>query len=134
MVENTVVKEPLTDAMVEVGAELTRRLDEAGMSPDIALWLFDSEVNEWRLLFSSPEIGTQGRRPMYERIHIALRELGDKASALPRFAIGLLAPHAELVRRLKAGVPTGAGIARIRFKKNVADGRYIDDALIYRVA
>jgi hypothetical protein len=37
--ENTVVKDQLTDAMVEVGAELTRKLDEAGVLTEAALWL-----------------------------------------------------------------------------------------------
>ena len=31
MAENAVVKDQLTDAMVEAGAELTRKLDESGM-------------------------------------------------------------------------------------------------------
>ena len=138
MAEKILVKEMLTDAMIEAGAELIRKLDEAGMPPDVALWMFDPEVNEWRLLFSAPGIDTHGRRPMYDQIHVALDELGDRASALPGHAIGLLAPHAELVRSLKAGTRTGDGVARLRFKRNVpggsASGSYIDDALIYRVA
>jgi hypothetical protein len=133
--ENTVVKDQLTDAMVEAGAELTRKLDESGMLTSAALWLFMPEINEWRLLFTSPEVSAQGPRKVYERIRVALEELGDKASAAPlcnRFAT--LDPNAELVQLLKIAIRTGPEVGRIRFSKNVINGHFIDDALIYRVA
>ncbi len=61
MAENTVVKDQLTNAMVEAGAELTKKLDEMGVATTAALWLFEPEVNEWRLVFASPEVTTRGR-------------------------------------------------------------------------
>ena len=76
MAENAVVKDRLTDAMVEAGADLTRKLDE----------------------------------------------------------IGLLDQNAELVKLLRIAIHTGPGIGRIRFSKNVINGHFIEDALIYRVA
>jgi hypothetical protein len=48
--------------------------------------------------------------------------------------IGVLDAEADLVRLLKAAVGTGPGISRIRFSKNVINGHFIDDALIYRAA
>jgi hypothetical protein len=134
MAENAVVKEQLTDAMVEAGAELTRKLEESGMQTTAALWLFDPEINEWRLVFASPEVSAEGPRKVYERIRLALEELGDKASAAPFSVIRLLDPNAELVKLLKTAVRTGSGVGRIRFSKNVINGHFIDDALIYRVA
>ena len=134
MGKKIVVMEPLTDAMVEAGAELIRKLDEAGMPPDIALWRFNRDVSEWRLLLSSPAIGTEGPRRMYEQIHVAIKELGDKASALPFLPVNLVAPHSDLVKHLKAETPTGPGLDRRRLRTRVSDGRYIDNALIYRVA
>ena len=134
MAENTVVKDQLTDAMVEAGAELTRKLDEAGLLTNAALWLFVPEINEWRLLFASPEVSVQGSRKVYEQIRVALEQLGDKASAAPLSAIGLLDQNADLVKVLKIAIRTGPGIGRVRFSKNVINGHFIEDALIYRVA
>jgi hypothetical protein len=134
MAENAVVKDQLTDAMVEAGAELTRKLNESGMHTTAALWLFDPEINEWRLLFASPEVSAEGPRKVYERIDSALEELGDKASAAPFSVIRLLDPNAELVQLLKTAIRTGSGVGPIRFSKNVINGHFIDDALIYRIA
>ena len=134
MAENAVVKDQLTDAMVEAGAVLTRKLDESGMPTSAALWMFNPEINEWRLLFASPEVSAQGPRQVYERIRVALEELGDKAAAAPLSVIGLLDPNAELVQLLRIAIRRESGVGRIRFSKNVINGRFIDDALIYRVA
>ena len=67
--EGAMVKEQLAPApMIDAGAELTRKLDESGLPVTTALWLFVSELNEWRLLFASPEVDTKGPRDVYEKI------------------------------------------------------------------
>jgi hypothetical protein len=132
--EGAVVKEQLTGLMIDAGAELTKKLNESGVPVTTALWLFEPELNEWRLLFASPEVDTKGPRDVYERIRQAIDQLGDKASLVPLSVIGLLDANADLVRLLKVGAPTGPGVKRIRFSKNVINGRCIDDALIYRIA
>lgn len=125
------VKEQLTDEMIEAGARLTAQLDEAGVPIVAALWLFQPEINEWRLLFASPEVGTQGPRAVYAKVRQALDGAGDPR--LPLSNIGVTDTDDDLVRLLKA-IRTGPGIARIRFSKNVLEGHFIDDALIYRAA
>ena len=134
MAEDTVVKEQLTDAMIEAGAELTRKLDESGPPITAALWMFQLEINEWRLLFTSPDIATHGGLKMYERIQLARKDLGDKVAAAPFSAISLLDPDAKLVRLLRIAIRNRPGGSRIRISKDAINGHYIDDALIYRVA
>ena len=134
MAERVVVKEPLTADMIDAGEELVRKLDELRVPTTAALWLFDPEMNDdWCLLFASPDVGAKGPLHVYRQIQVALEQLGDKTAAVPFLAISLLDGNAELVQRLRVAVRTGAGISRIRFRKNVADGHYIEDALIYRV-
>lgn len=132
MAESAVVKEQLTDAMVEAGAELTKKLDEIGLHVTSALWLFMPELNEWRLLFASPEVSASGPRDVYEKIRQAINQLGEKATAVPLSVIGVLDPNDDLVRLLKGGIQI-VGAKWIRFSKNVINGQFIDDALIYRV-
>lgn len=134
MAENTVVKEQLTDAMVDAGAELTRKLDELGLQVNAALWYFMPDVNEWRLLFASPEVSAKGPRSVYAKIGAAIQQLGAKAAATPLSAIGVLDDEDEIVKVLRALVRTGPALNRMRVTKNAVNGHFIDDALIYRIA
>jgi hypothetical protein len=134
MAENTVVKEQLTEEMVEAGAQLTAKLDEMGLPIAAALWFFLPDINEWRLLFASTEVSTKGPRDVYEKIQGAIRSLGDKASAAPLSVIGVVDADNPPVSLLWMALQTGSGISRIRFSKNMINGHFVDDALIYRVA
>ena len=132
MAENTVLKEPLTDGMIEAGAQLIRKLDELRVEVTAALWLLDTEINEWRLLLASPLVSREGRVVMYQMIDRAIAQLDEHASAALFSAISLARENADLIKRLSATVRTGSDIDRIQFSKNVADGHFIEDALIYR--
>jgi len=134
MAENTVVKEQLTEEMIEAGAWLTAKLDEMAVSITAAMWFFMADINEWRLLFASAGVSTAGRRSVYEKVEKARQALGEKAVAAPLSAIGLLDANDELVRALRIQLHTGSGVSRLRFSKNVANGHFIEDALIYRIA
>lgn len=134
MAENTVVKEQLTDAMIEAGAKLTSKLDEMGVPVTAALWLFVPDLNEWRLVFASPDVSSKGPRMFYEKIKSGVDQLGAEGSAVPLSIIGVLDVDADLVRLLKGAVRTGPGVSRVRFSKDVINGHFIDDALIYRAA
>ena len=130
MVEDAMVTELLTEPLIEAGSALVSKLDEMGLPVQAALWLFDPEVNEWKLRISSKEAREKGSLAIYPKIDEALEAIGPGEKDVPLLGINLIDPKSELIRRLR----TGPGIKRIRFKKNVADGTYIEDALIYRAA
>lgn len=134
MAENILVKEQLTEGMIDAGAEITRKLEELGLPINAAFWFLTPETHEWRLLFASPEVDSKGPLEVYKRIGHALDVLGDKAAPVSFSDISVLGSNADLVRLLRIGVPTGPSIGRIRFSRNVINGRYIDDVLIYRAA
>ena len=134
MAENTVVKEYLTEEMIEAGEALTAKLDEMGLPVAAALWFFRVEDNEWRLLFASAEVSSVGPRSVYKKIQEARQALGPKVEASPFSAIGLLDANDPLVQLLRIALRTEGGVSRIRFSKNVINGHFIEDALIYRIA
>ncbi len=134
MAENIVVKEYLTDAMIDAGERLTRKLLETDLPITAAFWHFDPDVNEWRLLFASPEVSQKGPLSVYRRIHVVCDELAAETEAAPFSMVSILDADAELVRLLRKAVSTNGKVSRIRFSKNVVSGRYIEDALIYLVA
>ena len=132
MAENTILKEALTGEMIEAGAQLIRRLDEMGVDVTSALWLLDTEINEWRLLLASPVVSREGPLVMYDTVERAIAQLDEGAADILLLAMSVAPDDADLIKRLRATVHTGADIERIRFRKNVADGHFIEDALIYR--
>jgi len=134
MAENAVVKEQLTDAMIDAGEALVMKLDELGVSVTAALWLFARDSNEWQLFFASPEAVTKGPRQVYQKIQSAIEQIGPRAVAVPLAVIGLLDPSGETLQLLRSAIRTGPGVNRIRFSKNAINGHFIDDALIYRLA
>ncbi len=134
MAEHTVVKEQLTDAMVDAGAALVGKLDEMGLPLTAAFWLFELEVNDWSLVLASPDVATRGPLEVYGRVQQAIDRLGARAVAVPLSSVTVKQSDADLVRRLRTTLKTVTGLKRIRFSRNVADGHFIEDALIYRVA
>lgn len=134
MGENTVVKEQLSTEMIDAGAQLISKLDAMALPIAAALWLFDPEINEWRLLIASPDYPVRGPQDIYGSIQEARFAMGDQAAAVPMSLIYLVDPNQELVRLVRKGLPTGEGVSRVRFSKNVISGHFIEDALIYRAA
>jgi hypothetical protein len=134
MAEDAVVRDQLTEGMIEAGARLTSKLDEIGLPVTAAFWFLEPDLNEWRLLFASQEVNAHGPRAVYERIGRAVDELGATSATVPLSNIGVLDADADLVRLLKEAARNGTGGGRVRFSKSAVNGHFIDDALIYRAA
>ena len=134
MVEDTVIKEPLTADMVAAGEELTCKLEEMGVALTAAIWFYDSEVNEWFLKYLSPETELHGSRELYGKIREARQQIPHNF-AIPLTGVRMLRPNDNLVRALREGMKQ-AGLKNIpyRFKKSAYSGHYMDDVLVYRVA
>jgi hypothetical protein len=129
--ENTVLKEVLTDEMVEAGARLVRKLDELAIPVTAAFWMLDTEINEWRLFLACPLVQRDGPPAVYEMIYRAIAQLDERTTQVLFMAISV-APDEELIEALRATLRTEADVERIRFRRNVAGGHFIEDALIYR--
>lgn len=128
------VKDVLTDAMIEAGAALLRKLDEIGLDVRSALWMYDVEIEEWRLLFAAPEVGIKGPLSAYETIDRALEELGPEATEATAWALQVMDVHADLSRRLKGRRRVDPERKGVRVRRAVFNDKYLDDALIYRAA
>jgi len=77
MAAETVVKEMLTQEMIQAGAEITRRLDEAHLEVRASLWWYIPDKNLWRLIVASPAVRRDGldaelvaQRPLLELFSI----------------------------------------------------------------
>lgn len=134
MAEDTLVKDVLTDAMIQTGTELTRKLDDVQWPVIASFWLYLPELNTWKLVLASPVVGLSGPRRAYESIQMALAALPKGRAQLALSDIEAVEPTHYLVSLLKSAVNTGPTINGIRFTRNMINGQFIHDAYIYRVS
>jgi len=133
MAQNSMVKESLSASMVSDGAALLGRLQESHWKFNAALWFYFPDANGWQLLIASPEVEEKGPRESYAVIQKQLSELNPIPSSLSLDDIGLMPSNHPLIVLLSTFVATGDSISNIRFSKNVINGQFSDDALIYRM-
>ena len=127
------VKEQLTPEMINVGENLLKALDAAGVQITAAMWLFDPERNDWQLMFAAPVSAEIGDREVYRKIGEVRNSIGLTSDDFPLDTVGLLDSRDEILGLLRRAVKPGPGISRTRFYGKAFKGRYIDDAVIYRI-
>ncbi len=134
MAQDGVVKEPLTEAMIRAGAELTRKLDERGWPVIASLWLYRSEANRWRLVLASPLVAADGRRKSYEIVQAALEAMPAAEGIMSLSDVSVTEPMDPLIALLCAAARTETMVEGLRFTRTVINRRFIEDAYIYRMS
>jgi hypothetical protein len=133
IIREVLVKEPLTQEMIDAGAELLRRLDDANFDVQAALWLYRSEVNRWRLILAFPNVETEGIAESYKKLRIIRDQIPDDYPKVDQFGIGLVRTNDRMLRALRKG----RSMFKLAFPRHVwsAGGHeyYIEEAYIYRL-
>lgn len=127
------VETNLTKEMIDIGAVFIRKLDEHGLRPDAAFWLYFPEEQKWKLIIAEVKVGTEGPKNIYRKMRKILAHYPDEISGLSLDDVTLTRPDAPIIVLLRVAIPTGPGISGIRFKNNAINGTLIEDAYIYRV-
>ena len=133
MVTEILVKESLSEQMISAGSHLIRRLDEAGLKVSGALWFYETESNDWRLIIVSPDVRAKGVKTVYEEIQSVVRATPDDQSIISLKDISVVDSDDPLISLLKVAIKTDNGISRIRFSRNMINGTLIEDSYIYRL-
>lgn len=123
----------LTDGMIKSGAELVQKLDERGLQPDAAFWLYFPDPQEWKLVIVEVKLDQHGPREIYGEIQNVISDSKEDIGSLPLDWVTLAKPDSPVVRLLGAAIRTGPGVSGIRFTHNVINGTLIEDAYIYRL-
>ena len=128
MAENMLVKEALTNEMIDAGAELIANLDHQGWPPAWAFWMFDPERNDWRLILRPPATANENDLESYQRIRNTLR-----ATTTPLSLTDVsVRPDPRMLEALASGLPPGWEERGRRLKRTALKGVYIDDVYLYR--
>lgn len=132
MGEKTMVETSLTKELIEAGANLVRKLDERGLAPDAAFWLYSPDLQAWKLVLAAVKVGQVGPRKVYQEIQETLNDTPELQD-LTLDVVSISKPDSPVIVLLRTAISTGPGIRGIRFKNNVINGTLIEDAYIYRL-
>jgi hypothetical protein len=121
----------LDEKLIKSGEKLLRKLDEANVVIDAALWLYFDENQVWKLLLSLPNIILRGPEVAYETVQKVLLKIDNPSFALNDITIAN--PDSPILALIRQSINTGNGISGIRFSNNAINGQLIQDAYIYRI-
>lgn len=127
------VETQLTPDLVREGAVLIQKLDQAGVPPVAAFWLYSPDTNTWTLFLADARVGSEGPRVVYRAVQKALRALRNEVTHLSLEDVAVEKPDAPLVALLSRAIRKDTGIGGVRFSRTAIDGHLIDDAYVYRL-
>ncbi|WP_141434396.1 hypothetical protein [Bacillus sp. 03113] len=129
-------KTTLVERDFKDGEKLIKELDEAHLNVHSALWLFNSENDNWRLIIASKNVDFQTPKRVYSEIKRVLKRMentGDKID-ISLQNISVVSPNYPLIKILGIAIRTDPNsISGIRFSRNSINNVYIEDAYIYRI-
>lgn len=128
MAQEILVKEVLSQEIVEAGAGLLKALEGREWSIVAAFWLYNPERNDWALVIASPVVAEKGSYPASLE---ALRTLRTLDSPLLFDDVRIVAPSDPTVRALRAHAAR-FDLAGRRIRGSV-EREWIEDSYVYRV-
>ncbi len=132
MAEEVLVKDPLTQDMIEAGQELAQILTAVGYEYDALFWLYTSEANMWRLTIVSSKV-KDGPLKAYAELREALGKAPTTSWNLGPFGITIMGPDHELVESL-AGASKTTDLSNQRLTRTYINWVYIEDAYVYFIS
>lgn len=121
----------LSHELVAAGEALVRALDESGVSPDTAFWMWFRDVEGWRLVLSGGGLARSAPRSATARVRALVGRTSGMDALEPAW-VGVAAPEAASVSAIRAGLATGPGFHGIRLRNNTVRGVVIPAAYVYR--
>src|SRR5829696_5159777 len=130
MCTQIVLKEVLTGDMIRLGADLTEELERGGWPVAASFWLYDAEINQWKVVVASPTVDDTGPLAGYGRVLAALDAIDGM---LPWGGLSVVAPRDAIVRALcSSAYARGENIEGRRIS-GMINRELIDDAYLYRL-
>ena len=96
-----------------------------------ALWLSQSESDEWHLLIATPRVDAVGPRKAYEELSDITRSIHADSAQLLR--IELISPKQPFYQALRSVFGKAASVEGARLGNTQIGGMYINDAYLYEI-
>ena len=125
-------KDALVNAELGSGMNLLDALDRAHVKVNVALWMYSSEYEDWRLVVSARQFDALGPREAYRRLHDTLATAGFAIGKTP--AIMILAMSDPFIKELRRIFGKAKNVEGMRLGGQMIGDRFIDDAYVYKVS
>jgi hypothetical protein len=121
----------LTREVIDEGRRLVLELDASGLDVQAAVWFHRLNRIAWRLILEIPELEVGEIRHGLGKIREALQRMGAKWIEIPDVSLGAWGPYP--LDDLRTVIETGRELREIRVTETAPKGRWVPDALIYRL-
>ncbi len=122
----------LVNSDIDAGRELVSLLDASGFPVTAAVWIYFPDVDEWRLVIRTPKAAKNLQEALLE-IAQTMDDHGDLRRRIDLARLKLVPPTDKMLQAIGRVVRVD-GLNTVRFSRNVINGMFIGDALIYRLA
>ena len=123
-------------AMVSIdlsqGSEILEALERAHVKVSVALWMFLSEFEDWRLVVSSRQFDTADPRDAYRLLHDSLSRAEVALKKTP--AIIIFPTSDPFVRELRRIFGKTKSVEGMRLGGQMIGDRFVQDAYVYRIS
>jgi hypothetical protein len=126
------VKTALVSFDVDRGAKIIEGLEAHGLKIRVALWLYLSDYEDWRLGLSSPKFAGLGTMACYGLLNATLDAAGFEVEQVP--SILVLPPAGPFVRDLRRVFGKARNVEGMRLGGQIFGGQFVEDAFVYRIS
>jgi hypothetical protein len=133
MAKEVVVREFLSEPMIEAGKRLIERLDESDSEVQAAFWMFFPDEKCWKLIIASESVEHDGPRQFYKRVVEANKKANESELVVSLHDVSVTDTSDTFVNLLRTAISAGDEISGIRFSRNAINGTFIEDSYIYRI-
>ena len=114
------------------GTELLDALERAKVKVGVALWMYLSDYEDWRLVVSARQFDSLDLRDAYGLLHDSLAPAGFTPEKTPPIMILPMAdPSIRELRRLFGKTKSVEGM---RLGGQMIGDRFLEDAYVYRIS
>ena len=125
-------KAAMVSLEVHRGKEMVEALESANLKIGVALWIFLSEYEDWRMILSARQFDSLDPRAAYRLLHTLLdREEFPPERTPPILILKMTDPF---IKALRSRFAKNKNVEGIRVGSQSVGDRFVEDSYLYRVS
>ena len=134
MAKEILVRDQLSDEMIQAGEKLLNLLEVSDEPVLGAFWLFLPDEHLWRLYIASDLVRTAGARQAYQQVHEALKRFHQDEWVLSLHDITVIDGSDKVFQAFSHAINDDVQLNKQRFFRERVQQQFIEDAWVYKAA